>query len=173
MISLCSAAFAVALILSLVVLRRHLVDNGKIKQPYPLQVKLLHPEAKLPARANSTDAGLDLCSVGSYTIPAGCRQMIDTGIAISIPDGYVARIAPRSGLAVKSGIDTLAGVVDSSYRGEVKVILLNTGKDDFQVNAGDKIAQMLIQEVMLWTPEVVDDLDATARGNKGFGSSGQ
>jgi len=138
-----------------------------------IKVKLLTPTAKLPTRNNPTDAGLDLHADNSYRIEVGHRVAVNTGVALSIPYGYVARIAPRSGLAVHCGIDVLAGVVDSSYRGEIKVVLINHGNIDFHVTEGNKIAQLLIQPVELWTPELVDELDETERGEKGFGSSGK
>lgn len=138
-----------------------------------LKVKLLHPDAKVPTRANPTDAGLDLYSVEQWDIRPGGRFQIPTRIAISIPEGYVGRILPRSGLAVRSGIGVLAGVVDSSYRGEIIVVLINHSITPFTVYPGDRIAQLVIQKIELWTPEVVDELDDTERGENGFGSSGQ
>lgn len=138
-----------------------------------IKVKRLTETAQLPTRNNPTDAGLDLYSDRDYGIYADGIATVGTGIAISIPDGYVARIAPRSGLAVKNGIDTLAGVIDSSYRGEVKVVLVNHGQYDFVISEGDKIAQLLIQPVELWMPVEVDSLDDTERGANGFGSSGK
>lgn len=142
-----------------------------------LKVKLLHPDAKVPTRANPTDAGLDLCAItedgGIARIEGGYRKIVSTGIAISIPQGYVGRILPRSGLAAKEGIHVMAGVVDSSYRGEIKVVLLNTAPGGFIYRTGDRIAQLVIQKIQLWNPEVVDELDETERGENGFGSSGQ
>ena len=136
-----------------------------------IKVKLLTPTAKLPTRNNPTDAGLDLYADEDTSIYKFGK--VRTGIALSIPDGHVARIAPRSGLAVKWGIDTLAGVIDSSYRGEVVVVLSVAFNNTYSINQGDKIAQLLIQPVELWTPELVDELDETERGEKGFGSSGK
>lgn len=137
-----------------------------------LKVKLLHTDAKVPSRANPTDAGLDLYSVEEVTLGASCFYTIDTGISMAVPDGYVGRILPRSGLAVKGGIDVLAGVVDSSYRGSVKVVLVNHGFRPCRIKPGDRMAQLVIQKIELWTPNVVEELDSTARGEKGFGSSG-
>jgi dUTP pyrophosphatase len=139
-----------------------------------IKIKLLTNTAKLPTRNNPTDAGLDLYADEDLFISDSKATVISTGISISIPDGYVARIAPRSGLAVKHGIDTLAGVVDSSYRGEVKVVLaiVNKFAPMYEVKKGDKIAQLLIQPVELWMPVEVDSLDETERGANGFGSSG-
>ena len=137
-----------------------------------LKTKLLHPDAKVPARANPTDAGLDLCALSGGAIPGFDGEKINTGISISIPDGHVARILPRSGLAVKHGIHVMAGVVDSSYRGELIVVLQNLSDRPFFYNAGDRIAQLVIQKVELWNPQIVDELDDTDRGNGGFGSTG-
>ena len=141
-----------------------------------LKIKLLHPDAKVPTRANATDAGLDLYALdhpdfGTYISP-GNIAVLRTGIAISIPDGCVGRILPRSGLAVKHGIHVMAGVVDSSYRGEVRVVLSNLSRSPFTAYHGDRIAQLVIQKVELWNPIVVDELDETERGENGFGSSG-
>jgi dUTP pyrophosphatase len=141
-----------------------------------LKVKLLHPDAKVPTRANATDAGLDLYALdnpgfGSFIAP-GNRAVLRTGIAISIPQGYVGRVLPRSGLAVNNGIHVMAGVVDSSYRGEVRVVLANLGNSPFTAHPGDRIAQLVIQKIELWTPQVVEELDDTERGENGFGSSG-
>lgn len=137
-----------------------------------IEIKLLHDDAKAPTRANPTDAGLDLYADIGFPLLAFHSGTVTTGISIAIPDGYVGQIRPRSGLAVKHGIDVLAGTIDSSYRGEVKVVLINHGFSTFQVNRGDRIAQLLIQPVMLWNPVVVDELDDTERGAGGFGSSG-
>jgi len=143
---------------------------------FELPVKRLTPTAKLPEKANLFDAGLDLYSdevKEVITLAPGERRLFSTGIAVGIPKGFVGLIWPRSGLAVKKGIDTLAGVIDAPYRGEVKVLLINES-NGFQTFApGDKIAQMIIQHVPDFTPVEVEDLDETSRGENGFGSSGQ
>lgn len=135
-------------------------------------VKLLNKDATLPRRANPLDAGYDVSSCEELTIPSMERAIVSTGISISIPGNTYARVAPRSGLAAKHGIDVLAGVVDASYTGEVKVILFNSSKEDFVIKKGDRIAQIIITKIL--TPEVVEltELAATTRGDKGFGSSG-
>lgn len=138
-----------------------------------INVKLLTDKAKVPTRNTSTDAGLDIFSSETLLIKAGVWKAVGTDISISIPDGYYARIAPRSGLAYKYGIDVFAGVVDSGYRGEIKVILYNAGKSDYLVNLHDKIAQLIIEKCYIWEPQIVDDLDNSTRGERGFGSSGQ
>ena len=139
-----------------------------------IKVKLIHEGAKVPTRAHATDARLDLyaCAEGGFVIAPMCGVVVPSGIAMSIPDGYVARVLPRSGLAIRGGIHIMAGVIDSSYRGEVKVAMFNLGGEVFRGNHGDKIAQLVIQKIELWNPVVVDELDETDRGVNGFGSSG-
>ena len=137
-----------------------------------IHIKRLTNTAIIPTRNNPTDAGLDVYADEDWFVTGRHKSIIKTGIAISIPDGYVARIAPRSSLAMNN-IDVLAGVVDSSYRGEVKIILMNHADSDYEIKQGDKIAQILIQPVELWTPHEVKFLDDTKRGEKGFGSSGK
>ena len=139
-----------------------------------LPVKLLTSTAKLPDKANTFDAGLDLYNdeQETITIGPGQRRLISTGIAVAIPKGFVGLIWPRSGHAVKKGIDTMAGVIDSPYRGEVKVLLVNESDEYQTFNHGDKIAQMLIQYSPDFLPLIVENLDETSRGENGFGSSG-
>jgi len=138
-----------------------------------IQVKLLTEDAIAPTRNTPTDAGLDLYSSETILIKGRSWKAVSAGISIAIPNEYYARIAPRSGLAYKHGLDVFAGVVDSGYRGEIKVILYNAGEKDYLVNAGDKIAQLIIEKCYLWDPVVVDELSNTERGNNGFGSSGK
>lgn len=127
----------------------------------------------VPSRQTPGAAGFDLTYVGPPTIlyPHE-RSLLDTGFAWAIPEGFVGRIAPRSGLAHKHGIDVLAGVIDSDYRGEVKVILINHGAFHFTLSTGDRIAQMLIQPVAMVEGVEVEELDGTERGEGGFGSTG-
>lgn len=140
---------------------------------HELPVKLLTETAKLPDKANLFDAGLDLyCNEDVVVIASGERKLISTGISMAIPKGFVGLIWPRSGHAVKSGIDTMAGVIDSGYRGEIKVLLVNHSEKVQIFRKGDKIAQILIQRIDDFTPIVYNDLDDTNRGDKGFGSSG-
>ena len=135
----------------------------------------LNNNAKPPKRANNTDAGADLCSLEKHTIQPLERKLVSTGISMEIPEGYYGRIAPRSGLAVKHGVDTLAGVVDSSYRGEIKVVLYNTDKSNtLFIEEGDRIAQIIIERHYNFEfVEVVEELSESNRGTGGFGSTGK
>lgn len=139
-----------------------------------MNVKKLHPDAIMPTRANPTDAGFDLYALDDSVAWPRKRVLVRTGIAMEIPEGHVGLIWPRSGLAVKHGIDVMAGVVDSGYRGEIKVLLQNTDPDlVHKIHKGDRIAQILIQPIV--TPELVevDDLGESERGADGFGSTGK
>ncbi len=128
--------------------------------------------AHLPTRGSLNAAGLDLYSVTNAIVPAKDRLVIDTGIRVKMPCGSYGRIAARSGLAVKHGIDVGAGVIDEDYTGPIKIVLFNHSKEDFQVRIGDRIAQLICEKNML--PHVVEysDLRKTQRGGNGFGSSG-
>ncbi len=138
-------------------------------------VKLLSERARLPRRANPGDAGLDLYAAESALIGPGERTSIGTAIAIELPNGLTGLITPRSGLALRHGISMVnaPGLIDPGYRGELRVLLLNTDRDHaFTVNLGDRIAQLLITPFAALDPLEVDQLGATARGADGFGSSG-
>ena len=128
----------------------------------------------LPAYATSGAAGMDICAAESLNLRAGKRHAVATGFAFAIPDGYEVQVRPRSGLALKHGITCLntPGTIDSDYRGEVKVILANLGEDDFMINKGDRIAQIVVAPVTHGHLVEVDDLDETVRGSGGFGSTG-
>mmetsp|Transcript_37957 Transcript_37957/g.36361 ORF Transcript_37957/g.36361 Transcript_37957/m.36361 type:complete len:178 (-) Transcript_37957:52-585(-) len=138
-----------------------------------LRIKKLNPQAFLPIKGSDKAAGYDLFSIDKVMIPPYSKMLISTGLSMAVPEGNYARIAPRSGLAVKNFIDVGAGVVDSDYRGEVKVLLFNLGDKEFEVNYGDRIAQCIIEK---YTPtileEVEGELDVTDRGVGGFGSTG-
>ena len=137
-----------------------------------ININLLSPNANIPSRGSDESAGLDICTIESVTIAAGQRALLRTGVAMSMPRGYVGLIWPRSKLAAKMGVDVLAGVVDSDYRGEIMVSLLNTGQDAVELRSGDKVAQMIIQKHFSdMEIEVVDDLDRTLRGYSGVNSS--
>jgi dUTP pyrophosphatase len=140
-----------------------------------LRVQRLDPAARLPVPAHDDDAGYDLHALRGATLGPGERATIATGIAIELPAGHAGLVLPRSGLAARHGIALVnaPGLIDAGYRGEVKVLLLNTDRTaTFELAAGDRIAQLVV--VAVATPEVVeaDALAATARGEGGFGSSG-
>lgn len=137
-----------------------------------LKIKRLSSDAKLPLRAHPNDAGLDLFSLTSASLPPHEPIRISTGIAMAVPEGFVGLICDRSSLGAK-GIRTLGGVVDAGYRGEVQVILINLRNEPIQLRAGDKIAQMLILPVACSPVEEVSTLDETSRGEGGFGSTGR
>jgi dUTP pyrophosphatase len=137
-----------------------------------IYVKKLTEDAYLPTRGSSNAAGLDLYSVAEVIIPPGERALVKTGISVAVEHGTYFRIAPRSGLALKHGIDTMAGVVDSDYRGEICVILVNLSNLPFSVMKGDRIAQGIVEVIQLAEVVEVDDLDSTDRGANGFGSTG-
>lgn len=128
----------------------------------------------LPYYAEPGDAGADLRSAEVATILPGERRLIKTGVAIALQDGFVGLVHPRSGLATKHGITVLnsPGTVDAGYRGELMVTLLNTGDEEFEIAVGDRIAQLLIQEVFQARFVMVNELPGSSRGSKGFGSSG-
>ena len=136
----------------------------------------LDPDLPLPAYAHPGDGGLDLLARQDALVPAcGGRALVPTGIAVAIPPGYAGFVVPRSGLALRHGISVAntPGVIDSAYRGEVCVILVNTDPaDDYQVHRGDRIAQLVVQRVEEVVWEVVDRLDGDDRGG-GFGHSGR
>ena len=144
-----------------------------------IKVKLLNENARLPLKAHSGDAGFDLFSSDDMVILPNSRALIGTGVSVALPVSslknhiYYLRIAPRSGLAVKKGIDVFAGVVDSSYRGEIKISLFNSSTEPFRIFVGDRIAQMIPTLVLDSGIELVDSLDLTFRNNSGFGSSGK
>ena len=130
-------------------------------------------QAVIPTQARKWDAGYDLYSTSAKTILApGDRSSFGTGIAVAIPEGYVGYIKPRSGLAARHGIDVLGGVIDAGYRGEVKVLLVNTGKVDADIAHGERIAQLVIQPVASVEFIEVEALEESERGTGGFGSTG-
>jgi len=137
------------------------------------KIKLLNKEAKVPAYGRPGDAGLDLFCIEDYELQPGERHLFKLGFAMEMPEGYVAHVWDRSGMAVKFGIHTLAGVIDSTYRGEVAVVLLNTSQEAYQVRKGDKIAQMVIQKYEATEFVEVDELSDTERGEQGWLSSGK
>ncbi|MBI5642994.1 MAG: dUTP diphosphatase [Deltaproteobacteria bacterium] len=137
-----------------------------------VKVKLLSPEAKAPVKSHIDDAGWDLFSAKEATVGPGETRVIPTGISMEIPHGWYGQIKSRSGLGSK-GLIVTAGVVDSGYRGEVGVVVINSKTDgEFIFKAGDKIAQMVLLPVPEVSFEVTDELNNTKRGEKGFGSTG-
>ena len=132
----------------------------------------LSEKAKVPSQATFSDAGYDLFATDTYTLKPGERKLYKTNISTAIPHGYYGRIAPRSGLAYKHGIDVLAGVIDSGYRGDIWVILINFGQEDFPVNEGDKIAQFIIEKCHYVERQEVQDLPESQRGEWARGSTG-
>ncbi|MEM9135999.1 MAG: dUTP diphosphatase [Cyanobacteria bacterium P01_F01_bin.42] len=139
-----------------------------------LQVKRLTPNAKIPCYAHPGDAGLDLFAVESQTLAPGESQLIQTGIAIELPPGTEAQVRPRSGLALKHSITVLnsPGTVDAGYRGEIGVVLINHGKEEFHVSLGMKIAQMVISPIVQAQVIEVETLSDSVRGEGGYGSTG-
>ena len=142
----------------------------------PVQIKRLpHGEGlALPAYATGGAAGMDVLSAEDVVLAPGARRAVATGFAVAIPDGYEMQVRPRSGLALKHGISlpNTPGTIDSDYRGELKVILVNLGAEDFAIARGDRIAQLVLAPVTLAAWLEVDDLDDTVRGAGGFGSTG-
>ena len=138
-----------------------------------VSIKLLDEKAKKPTKTNKTDAGFDLYSLENIVITNQSRQVIRTGISLEMPNNLAGLIWPRSGLAVKQGIDVLAGVIDSGYRGEVLVCLYNTSKHNVNIETGDRIAQIIFQEVPEISIFLSESLSESTRGTDGFGSSGK
>lgn len=153
-----------------------------------LPTKLLNDNAVIPTYGSEHAAGMDLYADLRprdtdgmkfknlhfvHILEPGERKLFKTGISVNIPDFHYGRIAPRSGLAYKHGIDVMAGVIDNDYRGEIGVILINHGDEPFTIEHGDRIAQMIITPFTHAAPEVVEDLDDTVRGSGGFGSTGK
>ena len=143
----------------------------------PLPIRRLDSEIPLPIYAKPGDAGADLVAAEGLVLTAGGgRALVATGIAIAIPEGFAGFIQPRSGLALKHGVTCLnsPGLIDSGYRDELKVLLINTDpENDYEVKRGDRIAQLVIQAVEQAEWDLVDDLGSSARGTGGFGHSGR
>jgi len=138
-----------------------------------INVKKLSENATIPTQGTRFAAGYDLYAAEDAVVVCGTRKLIKTNISMEITPGYYGRIAPRSGLAYKNGIDVLAGVIDSDYRGDIGVILYNTDKNiDFNVKKGDRIAQIIFEACYIATLNNVDNLDNTLRQAGGFGSTG-
>lgn len=141
----------------------------------PVRVRLLTADAVAPVRAHHDDAGVDLSSAEDLVLDPGERALVGTGIAIALPAGTVGLIHPRSGLAARAGLSIVnaPGTVDAGYRGEIKINLINLDpREPIVIAKGDRIAQLLVQKVELSPFAVVDELDATDRGDRGHGSTG-
>jgi dUTP pyrophosphatase len=137
----------------------------------PLQVDVAGP-GQPPEYASLGAAGADLRAAETVLLPPGGRAAVGTGLHVAIPEGHVGLVWPRSGLALRHGIDTLAGVIDSDYRGEVRVVLVNHGGTPFEIRPGDRIAQLLLQNVERASFRSVPELPRSERGGGGFGSTG-
>ena len=142
----------------------------------PVRIKQL-PHGKgldLPAYATAGAAGMDVLAAEDVTLAPGARHAVATGLSVAIPEGYEIQVRPRSGLAFKHGITVpnTPGTIDSDYRGELKVLLINHGTEDFAIARGDRVAQLVLAPVTMAHWDEVDDLDATERGEGGFGSTG-
>ena len=137
-----------------------------------LNFKKLDLRATLPTRGSRASAGLDLYSIEAVSLEPGQRVIARTGLAVAIPEGFYGRLAPRSGLATKKGLDVLAGVIDADYRGEIGCLLHNAGQEKIELAANSKVCQLIIEKII--TPGAVwaADLDDTERGHGGFGSTG-
>ena len=140
-----------------------------------LKIKKLNEDAVVPTYAHDGDAGMDLYAAVDMTVKAGEWEKIPTGIAIELENGYEAQVRPRSGLAFQYGVTMLnsPGTIDSGYRGEICVLMINHGKKDFEIHKGDRIAQMVISSYVHPQIEIVKDLLDSDRGINGFGSSGK
>ena len=139
-----------------------------------VQITKIKDNAKIPSYAHKGDAGMDLYSTEDYTIKPGERVLVSTGIKIALPNGFEAQVRAKSGLALKYGLTVLnaPGTIDSEYRGEVGVIAINLGQEDYNIKAGEKVAQLVIKNVYEAELEELDNLDDTTRGDGGFGSTG-
>ncbi|MFO0718684.1 MAG: dUTP diphosphatase [Candidatus Paceibacterota bacterium] len=138
-----------------------------------LKIKKLRADATLPTYAHPGDAGLDIYTCESVSVEPGEKTAISTGIAMEIPEGYVGMIWDKSGIAIKNGIKTLGGVVDSGYRGEVLIGVINLSKERYTFEKGHKVAQMVIQKKEDVVVEEVQELSDTSRGEGRFGSTGK
>jgi dUTP pyrophosphatase len=138
-----------------------------------LQIKKLHPDAKLPSFAHATDAGMDLCTTETFILQPQAHRKVPTGLAFAIPPGYVGLLWDKGGVSMVRHIKTMGGVLDSDYRGELHIGIVNLGTEAQEFSIGDKIAQLLIQKVE--HPEIVEvvELDETGRGEGRFGSTGK
>ncbi len=138
-----------------------------------IKIKKLNEGAKIPSCAHFDDAGVDLYAVSDVLIKVGERVQVPTGLAMELPVGHVGLIWDKSGLSHKHGLKTLGGVIDSGYRGEILVGMINLGKEEYRLEKGHKVAQMIIQEKVSVEFEEVSELDESERGGGNFGSTGK
>ena len=143
-----------------------------MEQTNTLGFKKLDSKALLPTRGSPASAGLDLYSIEAESLNPSERRLIRTGLAVEIPEGCYGRLAPRSGLATKKGLDVLSGVIDADYRGEIQCLLYNTSNETVELPAQTRICQLIIEKIVTPSPAWVDDLTETIRGGGGFGSTG-
>ena len=143
-------------------------------KPVRLPVKVVDAALPLPSYARDDDAGLDLYAAETVTLAPGARALVPTGIALAIPPGFAGLVLPRSGLALRHGVTVLnaPGLIDAGYRGEVKALLVNHGREAVTLSRGDRIAQLVVQRVEQVTLTPVSELPPTLRGAGGFGSTG-
>lgn len=148
--------------------------GGELNLRVRVGIKLMHPDAKVPVYTTDEAAGADLCALEGVVVAAGNRALIQTGVAIELPSGTEAQVRPRSGLALKHGITVLntPGTIDADYRGSIGVILFNTSGEDFVVNAGDRIAQLVVAPVLRAEFLHTGGLSPAKRSKAGFGSTG-
>jgi dUTP pyrophosphatase len=144
-----------------------ILDN-KVK----IKIKKLHPDVIIPKYAHEGDAGMDLFSVEDLILKPKHRALVKTGLSIELPKGYVSLIWDKSGIALK-GIKTMGGVIEHTYRGEYKIIMVNLSSENYEIKKGQKIAQLLIQKIETAEIEEVNELSETTRGDGGFGSTGK
>ncbi len=137
-----------------------------------LRVRRIHPEAKIPRYSRPGDAGLDLFSIIDCVLEKGEVRPVPTGIQVAVPEGYVGLIWDKSGISLR-GVHRLAGVIDSGYRGEVRVVMVNLSAEPFRIEKGMKVAQLLIQHVSTVRVVESEEMEETDRGEKGFGSTGK
>jgi dUTP pyrophosphatase len=143
------------------------MDSGQ-----SLRFKQLDANATLPTRGSPAAAGLDLYSIEVVRLSPNQRSLVRTGLAVAIPEGFYGRVAPRSGLATKNGLNVLAGVIDADYRGEIQCLLHNTSDGTVELPARTRICQLIIEKIITPTPVLVEELSDTTRGSGGFGSTG-
>lgn len=137
-----------------------------------LLVQLLSPDATTPVRATPESAGYDLFSSVTSRVPSFGQSIVETGIAVQIPSGHYGRLVVRSGICARYSVHVGAGVIDQDYRGPLRIIMFNLSDQDFLINKGQKVAQLILEKISTPTVQIVDSLSVTERGSGGFGSTG-